>query len=92
MIKDVLLKIRSGTATDTDTLATSLGLQRSALMARLEFLVDERYLEVVGNSCDCSTSCFGCGGAQGTGAKDAGSDCSGIYTLTTKGEQFIAQD
>jgi len=88
MIKDVLAGIRRGTATDTDALAMSLGLHRSALMARLEFLVDEGYPEVMGVQCACSPPCSGCGSAPDA---DAGSDCPQIYTLTTKGEQFIEQ-
>lgn len=44
MIKDVPAGIRRGTT--TDALAMSLGLQRSTLIARLEFLVDEGHPEV----------------------------------------------
>jgi len=86
MIQDVLSGIRRGTT--TDALAMSLGLQRSTLMAMIEFLVDERYLEVVRVACACSPSCSGCMCAPDA---DAGSDCSRIYTLTAKGERFIAQ-
>ncbi len=84
MIKDVLAGIRRGTT--TDVLARELDLKRSTLLARLEFLVDEGHLTVVGVQCSCAPSCPGCAGAT-----DAGSDRPRIYTLTTKGERFIEQ-
>lgn len=82
-MKEVLSRIESGTT--IDTIARELDMNRSTLLAMIEFMVDEQYLEIVDMQCSCSTSnlCEQCRGAD----TDHG---TAMYTLTPKGLRFIS--
>lgn len=80
VMKKVLSRIKNG---DTiDTLARELGMNRSTLLAMIDFMVDEGYLEMVDMRCVCSgspvpTCSAGC------------HDSAKIYMLTSKGEEKL---
>ncbi|MBA1342921.1 MAG: hypothetical protein C5S52_04920 [ANME-2 cluster archaeon] len=81
-MKEVLSRIENGTT--IDTIVKELDMNRSTLLAMIEFMVDEQYLERVDLQC-CSTSnlCEQCRGAD--------TDCgTAMYTLTPKGLRFIS--
>ena len=79
---EVLSRIENGTT--LDMIARDLDMNRSTLLAMIEFLVDEGYLEGVGVGCSCSTSrlCEQCRGTN-TGHEMA------VYTLTGKGMGMV---
>ncbi|KAF5415036.1 MAG: hypothetical protein C5S49_06295 [Candidatus Methanogaster sp.] len=84
-MEEVLSRIKNGTT--TDTIARELDMNRSTLLAMIEFMVDEQYLEQVGMHSSCSTSNL-CEQCQYRGADtDQGAV---MYTLTTKGLRFIS--
>ncbi|KAB3544730.1 MAG: hypothetical protein C5617_006510 [ANME-2 cluster archaeon] len=82
-MKEVLSRIKNGTT--IDTIVGDLDMNRSTLLAMIEFMVDEQYLEIVDMQCSCSTSnlCEQCRGAD----TDHG---TAMYTLTPKGLRFIS--
>jgi len=84
-MKEVLSRINNGTT--IDVIVTELDMNRSTLLAMIEFMVDELYLEQVGMHSSCSTSNL-CEQCQYRGADtDQG---AAMYTLTTKGLRFIS--
>ncbi len=82
-MKEVLSRIKNGTT--IDTIVGDLDMNRSTLLAMIEFMVDEQYLEIVDMQCSCSTSnlCEQCRGAD----TDHG---TAMYALTPKGLRFIS--
>ena len=84
-MKEVLSRINNGTT--IDVIVTELDMNRSTLLAMIEFMVDEQYLEQVGMHSSCSTSNL-CEQCQYRGADtDQG---TAMYTLTPKGLRFIS--
>jgi len=81
-MEEILSRIKGGNT--IDTIARDLDMNRSTLMAMIEFLVDEGYLERVDMGCACSTSNL-CEQCRGT---DTGPDMV-VYTLTPKGEGMV---
>ncbi len=81
-MEEVLSRIKNGTT--IDTIARDLDMNRSTLLAMIEFLVDEGYLEGVGAGCSGSTSRL-CELCRGT---NAGPEMA-VYTLTGKGMGMI---
>jgi len=79
-IKEVLSRIKNGTT--IDTIARELDMNRSTLLAMIDFLVDEGYLAGAGRSCSTSRLCEQCRGAN-VGPEMA------MYTLTGKGMGMI---
>lgn len=81
-MEEVLSRIKNGTT--IDTIASDLDMNRSTLLAMIDFLVDEGYLEGVGAGCSCATSrlCEQCRGTN-TGPEMA------MYTLTGKGMGMV---
>ncbi len=77
-MEEVLSRIENGNT--IDTIARDLDMNRSTLLAMIEFLVDEQYLEGVGVGCSCATSRL-CEQCRGT---NAGPEMA-MYTLTVKG-------
>jgi len=82
---EVLSRIENGTT--IDTIVKELFMNRSTLLAMIEFLVDEQYLEQADMHCSCSTSNL-CEQCQCSGA-DTGHGMA-MYVLTSKGLQFIS--
>ncbi len=81
-------KVLSGTVKGgtTDALVRELDMNRSTLMAMIDFLENAGYLEITGLQCSCQASnlcekC--CGPKNGSQTK--------MYALTLKGEQFLSQ-
>jgi len=84
-MKEVLSRIENGTT--IDTIVKELDMNRSTLLAMIEFMVDEQYLERVDMQCSCSTSNL-CERCQCRGADtDHG---TAMYVLTSKGLRFIS--
>ena len=84
-MEEVLSRIENGTT--IDTIVKELAMNRSTLLAMIEFLVDEQYLERVDMQCSCSTSNL-CEQCQCSSADtDHG---MAMYALTSKGLQFIS--
>ena len=84
-MEEVLSRIENGTT--IDTIVRELDMNRSTLLAMIEFMVDEQYLEQVDLQCSCSTSNL-CEQCQCRGADtDHG---MAMYALTSKGLQFIS--
>ena len=83
-IKEVLSRIENGTT--IDTIARELDMNRSTLLAMIDFLVDEAYLADVGAGvgCSCSTSRL-CEQCRGTNAGPG----MAMYTLTEKGMGMV---
>jgi predicted transcriptional regulator len=84
-MEEVLSRIENGTT--IRSIVGELDLNRSTLLAMIEFMVDEQYLERVDLQCSCSTSnlceqcqCNGAGTDHGTA----------MYALTPKGLRFIS--
>ncbi|HJH29439.1 MAG TPA: hypothetical protein C5S50_00605 [Methanosarcinaceae archaeon] len=68
-----------------DALAKELDMNISTLLAMIDFLTSDGYLEITGLQCSCQTSnlcekC--CGSKNGLQTK--------MYALTMKGEQFLS--
>jgi len=83
-MKEVLSRVENGTT--IDMIARELDMNRSTLLAMIEFMVDEQYLEQVDLQC-CSTSNL-CEQCQYRGAD---TDCgTAMYALTPKGLRFIS--
>ena len=84
-MEEVLSRIENGTT--IRSIVKELDLNRSTLLAMIEFMVDEQYLERVDMQCSCSTSNL-CEQCQCRGADtDHG---TAMYTLTPKGLRFIS--
>ncbi|MEA1907467.1 MAG: FeoC-like transcriptional regulator [Euryarchaeota archaeon] len=81
-MEEVLSRIKNGTT--IDTIARELDMNKSTLLAMIEFLVDEGYLESVGVGCSCATSRL-CEQCRGT---NAGPEMA-MYTLTGKGMDMV---
>ena len=82
---EVLSRIENGTT--IRSIVREMDLNRSTLLAMIEFMVDEQYLERVDMHCSCSTSNL-CERCQCRGADtDHG---TAMYTLTPKGLRFIS--
>jgi len=81
-MEEVLSRIGNGNT--IDTIARDLDMNRSTLLAMIEFLVDEAYLAGTGVGCSRSTSrlCEQCRGTN-TGPEMA------MYTLTRKGMDIV---
>ena len=75
---EVLSRIENGTT--IHSIVRELDINRSTLLAMIEFMVGEGYLEHVGMQCSCSTSNL-CEQCRGT---DIGSEMA-VYALTPKG-------
>ncbi len=84
-MKEVLSRIKNGTTIDTIT--RELDMNRSTLLAMIEFMVGEQYLEQVDMHCSCSTSNL-CEQCQCRGADT--DHRMAMYALTSKGLQFIS--
>lgn len=82
---EVLSRIENGTT--IRPIVREMDINRSTLLAMIEFMVDERYLERVDMHCSCSTSNL-CEQCQCRGA-DIGHGTA-MYTLTPKGLRFIS--
>ncbi len=80
-----LSRIENGTT--IDTIVKELDLNRSTLLAMIEFLVDEQYLEMIDMQCSCSTSNL-CEQCQCRGADN--SHGMAMYVLTSKGLQSLS--
>ncbi|MCD4765989.1 MAG: hypothetical protein K8R06_09400 [Methanosarcinales archaeon] len=83
----VMKKVLSGTVKGgtTDALARELDMNRSTLMAMIDFLASAGYLEITGLQCSCQASNLcekSCGSNSGSQTK--------MYALTLKGEQFLS--
>ncbi len=84
-MEEVLSRIENGTT--IRSIVKELDLNRSTLLAMIEFMVDEQYLEQVDMQCSCSTSNL-CEQCQCRGADtDHG---TAMYALTPKGLRFIS--
>ena len=84
-MEEVLSRIENGTT--IRSIVKELAMNRSTLLAMIEFMVDEQYLEQVDMHCSCSTSNL-CEQCQCSGADtDHG---MAMYTLTSKGLRFIS--
>nr|QNO41248.1 hypothetical protein APGBGGHG_00031 [Methanosarcinales archaeon ANME-2c ERB4]QNO41675.1 hypothetical protein DEHNNBFE_00031 [Methanosarcinales archaeon ANME-2c ERB4]QNO48382.1 hypothetical protein DIKIFDFJ_00009 [Methanosarcinales archaeon ANME-2c ERB4] len=81
-MEEVLSRIENGTT--IDMIARELDMNKSTLLAMVDFLVDEGYLEVVGAGCSCATSRL-CEQCRGT---NAGPEMA-MYMLTVKGIGMI---
>lgn len=83
----VMKKVLSGTVKGgtTDALARELDMNRSTLMAMIDFLANAGYLEITGLQCSCQASnlCEKCY------SSNSGSQTK-MYALTLKGEQFLS--
>ncbi len=84
----VMKKVLSGAVKGgtIDALARELDMNRSTLLAMIDFLASAGYLEITGLQCSCQTSsnlCEKCCGPK------SGSQTK-MYALTLKGEQFIS--
>ncbi len=83
----VMKKVLSGTVKGgtIDALARELDMNRSTLMAMIDFLENAGYLEIAGLQCSCQASnlCEKCCGSN------SGSQTK-MYALTLKGEQFLS--
>jgi len=84
-MEEVLSRIENGTT--IHSIVRELDMNRSTLLAMIEFLVDEQYLEQVDMQCSCSTSNL-CDRCQCRGA-DTGQGIA-MYALTSKGLRFIS--
>jgi hypothetical protein len=82
---EVLSRIENGTT--IRSIVRELDMNRSRLLAMIEFLVDGQYLEMVDMQCSCSTSNL-CEQCQCRGA-DIGHGMA-MYALTLKGLRFIS--
>jgi len=85
MMKNVLSGIVKGGT--MGALAKELDMNISTLMAMIDFMVDAKYLEIIGLQCSCHASnlCENhCGFEGGSQTK--------MYALTLKGEQFLSCD
>ena len=85
----VMKKVLSGTVKGgtIDALARELDMNRSTLMAMIDFLANAGYLEIAGLQCSCQASnlCENhCGSQGGLQTK--------MYALTMKGEQFLSSN
>ncbi len=83
----LMKKVLSGTVKGgtIDALARELDMNRSTLLAMIEFLENAGYLEITGLQCSCQASnlCENhCGSTSGSQTK--------MYALTLKGEQFLS--
>jgi len=78
-IEKVLSGIEQGNT--IDNLARELDMNISTLLAMIDFLVDEKYLEILKIHCSCS------GLDCGRGDCNSGSR---LYTITSKGLQIIS--
>ncbi len=84
-MEEVLSRIKNGTT--IRSIVKELDMNRSTLLAMIEFMVDEQYLEQVDMHCSCSTSNL-CEQCQ---CSDADTDHGTVmYTLTPKGLRFIS--
>ena len=84
-MEEVLSRIENGTT--IHSIVRELAMNRHTLLAMIEFMVDEQYLEQVDMHCSCSTSNL-CEQCQYRGADtDYG---VAMYTLTPKGLRFIS--
>ena len=81
-MEEVLSRIENGNT--IDTIARELDMNKSTLLAMVEFLVDEGYLERVEMRCSCSTRDL-CEQCRGT---DTGSEMA-VYALTPKGAGMV---
>lgn len=79
VIKHVLSEIRNGNT--VNTLAREMGVNTSTLLALVDFLVHEEYLEQVSMN-----NCTGCGSNCHDGSCKPETK---IYALTSKGLQYI---
>ncbi len=84
-MEEVLSRIENGTT--IRSIVKELAMNRHTLLAMIEFLVDEQYLEMVDMQCSCSTSNL-CEQCQCRGA-DIGHEMA-MYVLTSKGLRFIS--
>ena len=82
---EVLSRIENGTT--IHSIVRELDMNRSTLLAMIEFMVDEQYLEQVDMQCSCSTSNL-CERCQCRGADT--SHGMAVYALTSKGLRFIS--
>jgi hypothetical protein len=80
-MKEVLLRIRNGNT--IDNLAEELDMNKSTLLAMIDFMADEGYLEKIPqygcSTCPlskCPAKCYG---------------STKMYALTSKGEKFISE-
>ncbi len=83
-MEEVLSRIENGTT--IRSIVRELDMNRSTLLAMIEFMVDEQYLERVDLQC-CSSSNL-CEQCQCRGA-DIGHGMA-MYALTSKGLRFIS--
>jgi hypothetical protein len=81
--KEILSRIREGNT--IDNLAEELDMNKSTLLAMIEFMIDEGYLEKISrhgrSTCPLSSKCS---------AKFDDSTAR-MYVLTLKGEKFISE-
>ena len=84
-MEEVLLRIENGTT--IRSIVRELDMNRSTLLAMIEFLVDGQYLERIDMQCSCSTSNL-CEQCQCSSADtDHG---MAMYALTSKGLRLIS--
>ncbi len=83
MLKDVLLKMREGSA-DIDSIARDLDIDRGTLDAILEMAVREGYVE----KASATPSCAGCFLRGKCGTDPRGREKTEMYVLTPEGEKY----
>ncbi len=68
-----------------DALAKEMDMNISTLLAMIDFLASDGYLEITGLQCSCQTSnlCEKCCGPKNDSQTK-------MYALTMKGEQFLS--
>jgi hypothetical protein len=83
----VMKKVLSGAVKGgtIDELARELDMNRSTLLAMIDFLANAGYLEITGLQCSCQASnlCEKCCGSKNDSQTK-------MYGLTLKGEQFLS--
>ena len=83
-MKELLSKIEDGGT--IDDLAAELNMNKSTVLAMIEFMLDEGYLEVVKVHCGCSAS-----PGLGCGCNTKCDSETKIYVLTEKGRYLVSE-